>query len=768
MKEGKVLLRAFASLLVIVLLLPIWIALPAGAAINSCTATVNPHTVAPGSSSTFSIEITNTSSGDANFIRISAPNGNFTITDAQADGWVADYTNDSFMLEFGILPAGNVMTATAQVSAALAEAPGANWVIEIHDDDGGFYCSGDLETAIAGEAVDAIPPVISNVTYSSLSSAGITVSWTTDEPATTQAEYGTSLSYGQLSPKDTTLSLNHQVTLSQLQANTGYFLKLLSEDANANSGVSTGHTFLTPLVAEATGNTNTVATPTPAVTRTPTPRASASPVTSTPQPQVTSPAVQGSGEKVPPQIDLQTKLTSVYKEPPMIGGLASDNESVAKIEYSLDGGINWIAVDQAAGLGRSQASFSFTPKIIDDGNYVVVVRVIDASRNTVLSEKQTLVIDRLAPNIGVSTLLIGSQQVEISTENNLVAVPNISQTIILNAVGGPTQITLVATALRGSKQAQSFALTQSPQTGLWSGLLTFEKLGNYDLTVKAIDGAQNFVERSIGSVNVRESGRVIWSKNRRSVGQAEVTVYTKKNKAFWQRWDAQPFGQSNPQRTDKNGRFNFILPDGEYYISVKAAGARQFFSHQFSVTSPTIMSTQIELIPNPTLRLGGLSLQLPMLTSMKVDINKKEIKSNASTNSSNIIGKELLDMSWQDESAGGIKAVQLRGKPSVITYYSAWSPGMVSQFNALAEVQKNSFINVIPVAVFDAPSKVTALIRQQKIDLKTYFDRTGGTLSYFRVISGPTHYFVNRQGVVQQVVTGVLSKEEIETFLARH
>ena len=48
---------------------------------------------------------------------------------------------------------------------------------------------------------DAVAPVISGVASSGVTDVGATVTWTTDEAATTQVEYGTTTSYGSTTPR---------------------------------------------------------------------------------------------------------------------------------------------------------------------------------------------------------------------------------------------------------------------------------------------------------------------------------------------------------------------------------------------------------------------------------------------------------------------------------------------------------------------------------------------------------------------------------------
>jgi len=92
-------------------------------------------------------------------------------------------------------------------------------------------------------APDTTPPVISAVSVSDITYDSATISWTTDEPSTSQVEYGVTTS--SLSPLNTTLVTNHTVILTDLSSDTTYNFKVRSNDASGNLAVSDEYIFTT-------------------------------------------------------------------------------------------------------------------------------------------------------------------------------------------------------------------------------------------------------------------------------------------------------------------------------------------------------------------------------------------------------------------------------------------------------------------------------------------------------------------------------------------
>lgn len=97
--------------------------------------------------------------------------------------------------------------------------------------------------------LDTVPPSVSEVAAGSLTPTTADVTWTTDEPATSQAEYGLDSSYGSSSGLDPSLVTGHTVVLSGLGSGTTYHYRVVSADPAGNVTCSEDHTFTTRLAA---------------------------------------------------------------------------------------------------------------------------------------------------------------------------------------------------------------------------------------------------------------------------------------------------------------------------------------------------------------------------------------------------------------------------------------------------------------------------------------------------------------------------------------
>ncbi|MCW1949380.1 MAG: fibronectin type III domain-containing protein [Candidatus Shapirobacteria bacterium] len=104
-------------------------------------------------------------------------------------------------------------------------------------------------------SADMRSPTISNINIETVVSgvgdeakAQVIVSWDTDEPATSQVEYGqgTGSDYPNKTQKDSNLTLNHSVTISDLEPTQVYHMRIITEDKMTNGSQSYDNVVITP------------------------------------------------------------------------------------------------------------------------------------------------------------------------------------------------------------------------------------------------------------------------------------------------------------------------------------------------------------------------------------------------------------------------------------------------------------------------------------------------------------------------------------------
>jgi len=111
------------------------------------------------------------------------------------------------------------------------------------------------QIAVVPATGDTTPPLLSSLTTAEVFPTAVTLTWTTNEPATSQVEYGTTVSYGQITPLDATSVTSHRVAIWDLTPGTLYHARVRSKDVAGNEALSSDATFTTPASTPTTTGT---------------------------------------------------------------------------------------------------------------------------------------------------------------------------------------------------------------------------------------------------------------------------------------------------------------------------------------------------------------------------------------------------------------------------------------------------------------------------------------------------------------------------------
>ena len=93
--------------------------------------------------------------------------------------------------------------------------------------------------------LDMTAPTLLAITATAITSSGATITWTSNENATSQVEYGTTTSYGSMSALDASLVMSHSVALTGLASSSMYHFRVWSKDAANNTASSSDMSFTT-------------------------------------------------------------------------------------------------------------------------------------------------------------------------------------------------------------------------------------------------------------------------------------------------------------------------------------------------------------------------------------------------------------------------------------------------------------------------------------------------------------------------------------------
>ena len=706
-----------------------------------CTASSSPTTVGANSDVNFQFSFTNTDpSSTIDWIAITTPSSYFTIISSSAAGWNAYVDGTGAEFNDGALAPGDSLTLNVEVQTGPFVSGEIDWGLYAYDNSGsgspgGSVCQDNTPTFMIDNT-----PYISNVTPSNVTPSSILVSWTTSLPATSRVDYGLDDTYGSSTTLDTNLVTNHAVEVSGLTSNTGYHYQVESTTPGGGDDLSGDNTFLTAV--NVPGNN-------------PVPSSNAS---------VVPPSTLTTKGKNPPGISLDSGLISkVNKTVPTIKGTASDSTAVSRVEYSTDGGQNWLLVDSTTGLGTKSVSFSFTPVNLPDGTYHIEAEAFNSSGNSAITGPITIVINRVPPQIGGSIITVGPQVLQPNVNGVIEALVGVDQKITVHSIGGPISVNILSQAIGDASNSSNFQLTENPSSGLWTGVLSFARAGTYELTVRSINGAGEKTDQYLQTIVALAPAQVISAKTKDPIKVATTVLYYKDiDSGDWVVWDGAAYGEANPQ-TSSDGRVHLLIPPGTYYLKVSARGYHSLISRIFTVNQSLPLTATLALHSSASLDLGFAHLSLPSFSTSSLSINPPKLVTRTTSNS--LVGQAFPNFSLQSTNGTTENQLDLDGKPTIVVALGTWSPTTTEQLSVLAGLQKNSNINIVPVFIQDSLVNATQYLQTNGYKLTALVDPNGTLVRPLQIGYLPTYYFLNQSGYIKKVMVGVLSSSELQSGL---
>ncbi|MCK5398057.1 MAG: pre-peptidase C-terminal domain-containing protein, partial [Thermoplasmata archaeon] len=200
--------------------------------------------------------VANAGGGDTTPPSISAVAASSITSDSVTITWTTNEASSS-LVDYGTTT-GYGSTATGSSGATyhtvslsgLSASTTYHYRVKSTDSSSNVGISSDY-TFTTQSAGDTTPPVISEISGSSITSTSATITWITDESSTSTVNYGTTTGYGSTATGSGGVT-SHSVPLSGLSPSTTYHCRVVSTDTAGNTATSTDRTFTTAAAGTST------------------------------------------------------------------------------------------------------------------------------------------------------------------------------------------------------------------------------------------------------------------------------------------------------------------------------------------------------------------------------------------------------------------------------------------------------------------------------------------------------------------------------------
>ncbi len=453
----------------------------------------------------------------------------------------------------------------------------------------------------------------------------------------------------------------------------------------------------------------------------------------------------------PPVIEFNSSLAEAYKEAPELRGRVTDGTLVARVEFSTDGGQNWLPVNDGYEPRARQANYSFVPTVGEDGNYAVWVRATDGLGNVVEQSVGELVIDRLPPMVGLGSLTFGPQLLSPDEYGVVRTLAGVQHVLAMTGTGGIVEMKVRI----GSKTISM----QNIGDLVWKGTFRLDEVGVYPVSVWARDGAGNVTERGFLTIAVVDGGVILDGK--RPVAGAVVSLYKYSDLTKgYVLWDAAAFGQQNPQVTNQSGGYGFVLPAGSYYIEVKAAGRRDTLTKIFKLSKSTVVNANIKMKAVKKRKMGPLTFRMPNWLRDEVELGElAEAQEGSTAWLRRWAGKELPEFRFASDQ-GIVSKGDYRGKRMILSFMSTRLPRTLDQLSNYSSWLTKSKQAMVFMEQ-DSLAKVRTVRELGDYEVMMVGDVDGELAMKMQLGAGPMHLAVDKNGRVRAVRFGVLDEKEL-------
>lgn len=133
-------------------------------------------------------------------------------------------------------------------------------------------------------------------------------------------------------------------------------------------------------------------------------------------------------------------------------------------------------------------------------------------------------------------------------------------------------------------------------------------------------------------------------------------------------------------------------------------------------------------------------------------------------------GSAAPDFELETLSGDTMSLSSLKGKKVMINFWATWCPPCRSEMPDMQKIQNEHGGDVVVLAVNLTSSEssvknVDSFVKELGLTFPVLLDEEGEINKQFEVLSYPTTYFVDEEGVIQTKFVGALSYDQMSEFL---
>lgn len=149
----------------------------------------------------------------------------------------------------------------------------------------------------------------------------------------------------------------------------------------------------------------------------------------------------------------------------------------------------------------------------------------------------------------------------------------------------------------------------------------------------------------------------------------------------------------------------------------------------------------------------------------KKTVNPDTANQTATQKDSLAIGTKAPDFQLKTLTGETIKLSSLKGKKVMLNFWATWCPPCKAEMPEIEQFYKTASKDIVILAVnIDPQNDVKGFIDKNKITFPILLDTSGNVNQSYQIISIPTTYFIDSNGVIQNKMVGAMKLSDIKDF----
>jgi peroxiredoxin len=150
------------------------------------------------------------------------------------------------------------------------------------------------------------------------------------------------------------------------------------------------------------------------------------------------------------------------------------------------------------------------------------------------------------------------------------------------------------------------------------------------------------------------------------------------------------------------------------------------------------------------------------------DVGRAQHAHPSAQNAGPTVGAPGIPFELRTLDGKAISLESFRGKPLVLNFFASWCDPCREEMpliNELAAQSGNKGYSVLAIAVEDSRAAVTEYAKESKLTLPIVLDLNSTVKRAYRIFGPPATFFIDRQGIIRDIIIGPLTPERASTAL---